>query len=336
MSSVHVSPENIGRFADHARDCASEVNNELAKGSSAVIDVENKVKVAISNTNALIEEMVRDFEHAQKVYEENCELLEKKEVEYNAVEKQLSAARDSLEAAQEEQTRAKNSSSGSTPEEKKAHDSAVSAANSAVSSASSAVSSLKSELTKIGKVIERINRANSRLSDIMYIVKNQMREAREYIAGLQKQLRAVMDKKSKFESEGKRAVDSFNSLETVATNAKSYIDSACKSLADAADKDYSSYDNRVSMNSIHALIDAAEIMENMKESVQNFTHDQKERVQEFSDTLGDSISYHMAQVGADIGEKMVHATATFDEKAQKLRQAYKQLVAYTNIHYTRY
>ena len=80
----------------------------------------------------------------------------------------------------------------------------------------------------------------------------------------------------------------------------------------------------------------AEIMENMKESVQNFTHDQKERVQEFSDTLGDSISYHMAQVGADIGEKMVHATATFDEKAQKLRQAYKQLVAYTNIHYTRY
>ena len=44
MSSVHVSPENIGRFADHARDCASEVNNELDKGRSAVIDVENKVK----------------------------------------------------------------------------------------------------------------------------------------------------------------------------------------------------------------------------------------------------------------------------------------------------
>lgn len=336
MISINVSSEKIGRFASHARDCSYEVSNAVSKGQGVVSDVENKVSTAITNTEQKIKEMISDYEKAQETYEHNCELLEKKEQEYNAVKKQLSSAQASLESAQEAQTRANNSSSGSTPEEKKAHDSAVSAANSAVNSASSAVSSLKSELNKIGKIIERINRANSRLDEIMYSIKTQMRDARDYIAGLESQIRAVKDKLSKFNTEGKKAENTFNSLEIVALNAKGYIDSACSYLAEASDKNTSSYEKNVRMYSVHALIDAAEILENMKANVEQFTSEQNQMVKKYRDTLGDNISYEMALVGEDIGNHMTQSTATFDEKAQFLRKAYKQLVAYTNIHYTRY
>ncbi len=332
MSSIYVSPSQISRFKSDVNDMSTKIRDYTYETNSHADEVTSKANRAISNAQQAIETMNDDLEKAAEVMEHNQELLYALEAKFDKVQKQLSAAKEAYQAAKEAQTDAKNSSSGSTEEERKAHNQAVSEANAAVRSTGSDVSYYEGQLNRIRNDIKRVNSAINQLNNIIYRINNQRREAVNYIEEIASGLRALQSRRSPFNDASAKAINECSAVEMVADSAYSLIKGAISLMSESAGKGAGGYDDdQISMNSPNALLSAAESLEEMKAQTIEFTNVQKENVLYFEEIMGDSIAQELASACLDIGESMTDATASFDDKAEFLREAYRNLCNYLSL-----
>lgn len=329
MSRISVSLSQIDGYMSSVYTLRSDMYNGVSNIKSVESTLESKVKTTISNVEEKIDIMNSDIVAANEVISHNKYVLEKLKTKRDNLKKAEASASEAYRRAMSEQTRVNNSSSGSTDEEKKAHADAVKSAERSVRSAESHLNDIRRQIQAVQYRIDCVINNNNKLTSLISVIVSNRGSARDFISDITTKLSNFKEKKKEFETAAGKCESELNELDQKAKNARSYIASALTKMSEACGHNNT---DSIDVLGTQVIADTANLLEEMKKSVENFSLKQQQAIHIFADEMGDDISMHTALVGKEIIDICKVQTKNFNEMASLLREAKKSLDGYLKIY----